>query len=168
MPIYRLSAFADEAAADFAGQIAALKRHGIDLMEIRGVNGKNLSKLTDDEAREARAMLDDAGVGLSALGSPYGKYPIEADFAVHREEFRRGLALAHMLGTEKIRMFSFFIPAGDDPAAWRGKVRDQLGEMLDLAAAEGVLLCHENEKGIYGDTDDRCATWSSVSCSCFA
>ena len=156
MPLFRLSAFADEAAADFAGQIAALKRHGIDLMEIRGVNGKNLSKLTDDEARKARAMLDDAGVGLSALGSPYGKYPIEADFAVHREEFRRGLALAHMLGTEKIRMFSFFIPAGNDPAAWRGKVRDQLGEMLDLAAAEGVLLCHENEKGIYGDTDDRC------------
>ena len=33
---------------------------------------------------------------------------------------------------------------------------DQLGEMLDMAKKENILLCHENEKGIYGDTDDRC------------
>ena len=53
-------------------------------------------------------------------------------------------------------MFSFFIPGGDDAANWRGKVMDQLGEMIEMAQAEGILLCHENEKGIYGDTADRC------------
>ena len=156
MTTFRLSAFADEAAVDFAGQLAELKKHGIDLLEIRGVDGKNMSKLTDEEARSAKQMMDDAGIGLSALGSPYGKYPIEADFAAHREDFRRGLELAHLLGADKIRMFSFFIPAGDDAASWRGKVMDQLGEMIEMAQAEGILLCHENEKGIYGDTADRC------------
>ena len=156
MTTFRLSAFADEAAVDFAGQLAELKKHGINLLEIRGVDGKNMSKLTDEEARAARQMMDDAGIGLSALGSPYGKYPIEADFAAHREDFRRGLELAHLLGADKIRMFSFFIPGGDDAANWRGKVMDQLGEMIEMAQAEGILLCHENEKGIYGDTADRC------------
>ena len=156
MNTFRLSAFADEAAVAFADQLSALKKHGIDLLEFRGYDGKNVSKLTDQEARTAKCMLDDAGISLSALGSPYGKYPIEADFAIHRAEFRRGLELAHMLGTDKIRMFSFFMPAEGDAAAWRGKVIDQLGEMLDMAKAEDVLLCHENEKGIYGDTDERC------------
>ena len=156
MTTFRLSAFADEAAADFSAQLAELKKHGIDLLEIRGVDGKNMSKLTDEEARSAKQMMDDAGIGLSALGSPYGKYPIEADFAAHREAFRRGLELAHLLGADKIRMFSFFIPGGDDAANWRGKVIDQLGEMIEMAQAEGILLCHENEKGIYGDTADRC------------
>ena len=156
MTTFRLSAFADEAAADFSAQLAELKKHGIDLLEIRGVDGKNMSKLTDEEARSAKQMMDDAGIGLSALGSPYGKYPIEADFAAHRDDFRRGLELAHLLGADKIRMFSFFIPGGDDAANWRGKVIDQLGEMIEMAQAEGILLCHENEKGIYGDTADRC------------
>ena len=156
MTTFRLSAFADEAASDFSAQLAELKKHGIDLLEIRGVDGKNMSKLTDEEARSAKQMMDDAGIGLSALGSPYGKYPIEADFAAHREDFRRGLELAHLLGADKIRMFSFFIPAGGDAANWRGKVIDQLGEMIEMAQAEGILLCHENEKGIYGDTADRC------------
>ena len=156
MNTFQLSAFADEAAVDFADQLAALKKHDIHLLEFRGYNGKNVSKLTDVEARSARCMMDDAGIGLSALGSPYGKYPIEADFSIHRADFQRGLELAHLLGADKIRMFSFFIPAATDAAAWRGKVIDQLGEMLDMAEKENILLCHENEKGIYGDTDDRC------------
>lgn len=156
MNTFQLSAFADEAAVDFADQLAALNKHEIHLLEFRGYNGKNVSQLTDDEARAAKRMMDDAGISLSALGSPYGKYPIEADFAIHRADFQRGLELSHLLGADKIRMFSFFIPAGNDPAAWRGKVIDQLGEMLDLAEKENIFLCHENEKGIYGDTDDRC------------
>ena len=90
MTTFRLSAFADEAASDFSAQLAELKKHGIDLLEIRGVDGKSMSKLTDEEARSAKQMMDDAGIGLSALGSPYGKYPIEADFAAHRDDFRRG------------------------------------------------------------------------------
>ena len=156
MTTFRLSAFADEAAKGFADQLAALRRHGIDMIEVRGVDGRNVSALTDDEARTARRMMDDAGVSLSALGSPYGKYPIDQPFASHMDDFRRGLALTHMLGGDKIRMFSFFMPAGDDPANWRSKVIDRLGQMLEAARAEGITLCHENEKGIYGDTCARC------------
>ena len=32
-----------------------------------------------------------------------------------------------------------------------------MGEMLYKAKDAGVTLCHENEKGIYGDTAGRCA-----------
>ena len=42
----RLCAFADEASPWIEGQIAALKRNGISLLEIRGVDEKNISEST--------------------------------------------------------------------------------------------------------------------------
>lgn len=157
MAEFRLSAFADEAAPELDKQIEALRRHRISMLEIRGVDGKNMSELTDDEARDVKRRLDDGGISLSALGSPYGKYPIDAPFEAHARDFRRGLELAHLLGAKAIRMFSFFMPEGcKDPGVWKGAVIDRLGRMLEWAADAGVALCHENEKAIFGDTGVRC------------
>lgn len=159
---YRLSAFADEADQQVEKQLDALRKNGITQIELRGVDGKSVADLSDEEAAFTKKRLDDAGVRLSSMGSPYGKYPIEQDFAPHRDAFRRGLELCGILGADRIRMFSFFMPKGDDPANWRGKVLDQLGMMLDDAKEVGVLLAHENEKGIYGDTDARCVDLMEV------
>lgn len=53
-------------------------------------------------------------------------------------------------------MFSFYPPKGEDIAAYRQQVIDQLGAMLDAADAQDIVLAHENEKGIYGDIPERC------------
>lgn len=34
---------------------------------------------------------------------------------------------------------------------------ERLERFLEASAGSGVTLCHENEKGIYGDTAARCA-----------
>ena len=153
---YQLSAFADEASQVVLEQIAALKKNNVSLIELRGVDGTSVARLTDEQAKEARKKLDDAGIKLSSMGSPYGKYAIEKDFGEHRDFFRRGLEICKILGADQIRMFSFFMPEGCNPADWRNKVIDQLGLMLEDATAAGIKLLHENEKGIYGDIDDRC------------
>ena len=150
------SAFSDEADKVFSQQLRALAGEGIRQMELRGVDGKSCAGLTDGEAKEARKMLDDSGVVLSALGSPYGKYPIEQDFASHLDAFKRGMEICSLLGAQRCRMFSFFIPKGDDPAQWKNKVLDQMDQMLSVARDAGVIPVHENEKGIYGDVTERC------------
>lgn len=157
MSSFQLSSFADEADASLKGQIEAMERHGVFLLEMRGVDGKNVSELTDQEAGDARKMLEDHGMTLSAMGSPYGKYPIDQPFGAHMDSFRRGLEICRRLGARRIRMFSFYMPKQGNPADWKNKVMDQLDEMLRAAEDAGVELCHENEKGIYGDTDARCA-----------
>ena len=164
MAQYQLSAFADEASRMLSEQLEAMKSNGISLIEMRGVDGKSVADLTDEEAKEAKRKLDDAGAALSSLGSPYGKYPIEQPFEAHLDAFKRGLEITKILGANRIRMFSFFMPREGDtnPASWRGKVIDQLGQMLDLADDAGIRLCHENEKGIYGDIDDRCVDLMEV------
>ena len=56
---FQLAAFADEADGALAKQITAMKENGIDYLEIRGVDGKNISNLTNEEAKEIKKRLDD-------------------------------------------------------------------------------------------------------------
>ena len=134
MAEFILSAFADEYSPNFDEQIEGLKKNGVGFMEIRGVDGKNISDLTEDEMKAVREKLDKAGIGVSSIGSPIGK----------------------ILGTKNIRMFSFYMPEGVTREEARPEVMKRLTAMLEIAKAEGVTLCHENEKGIYGDSPETC------------
>ncbi len=155
MANFILSAFADEASPIFDEQLRILREEGISLVELRGVDGKNCADLTLEEAAVLREKLDAAGIGLSALGSPFGKYPLAEPFEKHLEKFRHGLELCRVLGAKRIRMFSFYPAEGMDDAAIRSETLRRLDVMLTLAEEAGVLLVHENEKGIYGDVTAR-------------
>ena len=156
MTKFLLSAFADEANQNLDEQIKNLKEQGITKIELRGVDGINCSDLTEDKAKEVAAKLKDAGISLSALGSPYGKIGINDDFEPHFSKFEKSLEICKILDCNRIRMFSFYIPEGENPEKYKDAVIERLERMVELAKEYGVYLCHENEKGIYGDTDDRC------------
>lgn len=151
---YQICAFADEAGATPAEQIDAMRANGVTLLEMRSVNGKNVTTLTDDEVRDFRTQLDDAGIGVWAIGSPCGKHPLSEPFGPQLDTLRRTIDIARLAGASRIRMFSFY--GYDGSAAARDEVMDRLNRYVEAAAGSGVLLCHENEKGIYGDTADRC------------
>ena len=153
MAKFVLSAFADEASPMLDEQIKALKEEGISLIELRGVDGKNVSGLTIEEAANVKAKLDAAGICLSALGSPYGKASLGQAFDEHLASFKHGLELCKVLDCKRIRMFSFY-PAGPVEES-REEVLRRLEIMLALAEEAGVQLVHENEKGIYGDDTAR-------------
>lgn len=157
MNTMNIYAFADEASGRIDGQIAAMQRNGLQGLEIRGVDGQNISDISIEKAREVRRKLDDAGLCVWSMGSPIGKIGITSnDFAAHLDKLRHTLVLADVLGAKNLRMFSFYVPDGQ-AGEFRQKVIDQVGQMLQAAEGSGVALCHENEKGIYGDMADRCA-----------
>jgi sugar phosphate isomerase/epimerase len=147
---YRLAAFADEAAHDLAGQISAMRENGIELLEIRGVDGENIDRISDKKAREIRNRLDDVGIAVWSLGSPFGKIGIGDDFAPHLDSFRHSLEIADILGAKHIRLFSFYGTSDIEP------VLEKLTQFIDAAKGTDIILCHENEKGIYGDTAAKC------------
>lgn len=153
---FQLAAFADEAATALHGQITALCENQIPYLEIRGVDGKNVSKLTLAEAKEVRARLEDSGRSVWSIGSPYGKISITEDFAPHLDLFRHGLELAKVLGASRIRLFSFYVPGGK-AEDYTNEVLERMARFCEAAAPHGITLCHENEKGIYGDIPSRCA-----------
>lgn len=151
-----LSAFSDEYATPFEEQLKGMKELGINYIEIRGVDGKNVSKLTQYDVKEAKAKLDAYGIGVSAIGSPFGKLKLDGDMDEHLESLRRMLDMANVMGAKYLRMFSFYPPEGKNITEYRSEVLDAIGRALIIAREYGVTLCHENEALIYGAVPERC------------
>jgi len=156
----RLSAFADEISADLDEQIAVLRDEHIRFLELRGAWNINVLDLSDQQVADIKRALDAAGIGVSAIGSPIGKAPIDTPFDEYLHRFERAITVARAFDTSYIRIFSFYPPTSEgaaaDPAAWRDEALRRLRELTARAGAAGVTLLHENEKEIYGDTIARC------------
>ena len=151
-----VSAFSDEYADGLVEQCEALNRFGISYMEMRGVNGKNVSTLTKDEVGESKKILCDYGIKVSSIGSPLGKIKLDGDLSSHLEVAKRVFETANELGAKNIRMFSFYLSDGKSREECRGQVFDTLEKLVKLAEDYNVTLCHENEALIYGESPEKC------------
>ena len=150
-----LSAFADEYADSLKEQCEALNKFGIENIEIRGVNGKNVSVLTENEVMEAKKTLDDYGIKVSSIGSPLGKIDIKGDLNGHYETAKRVYETANILGTKNVRIFSFY--SKETPFdKCKSEVYAGLEKLVDLSDDTGLTLCHENEARIYGESPEKC------------
>lgn len=152
----RLSGFADEIASPLKQQIETLKKLGVRYIEMRGVNGKSLVDHTLDEVRKIKIQLDAEGIKISAIGSPIGKILVTDAFEEHFCLYKKTVEIAKILETPNIRMFSFYIPKGEDPGKYRDEVFRRMKRFVEYAKEENVILLHENEKDIYGDIASRC------------
>ena len=148
---FLLSGFSDEASPNLTEQIALMQKLGVTYIEPRNVNGKNIVDLSDTELREMAKELADADIKVSNIGSPVGKIPLDGDIEAECRRLDRALTAAELLGAPTVRVFSFFESQGR-----REEVFDRMATLMRVAEGRGASLLHENEKGIYGDTDDRC------------
>lgn len=133
MAEFILSAFADEAAEGLDEQLEALAQENIRMIELRGVDGANCSELGVEDAVRIHKKLEAHHVTLSALGSPYGKIGIRDSFDEHFDKFARSMEVCKVLECSRIRMFSFYIPQGEEPEKYRGEVFGRLERMVELA-----------------------------------
>lgn len=151
-----VSAFADEIDPQLSVQMDVLENLGISHIEMRGVDGTNIADLTLEQGKGIKKRLDAKGFHVSALGSPIGKISITEPFEAHMSKFCHVLDLAEILQTKYIRLFSFFIPEGQDPDCFREAVLERMQAFIQEAEKRKIVLLHENEKDIYGDTPARC------------
>lgn len=160
----KLSGFGDEIHVSLEKQLAFMDALGIHAIEVRGVDGVNVSALTDEQAHAARATLDRYGFEVSALGSPIGKTDIKDDFSKALDAFKRTVDIAHLLKAPAIRLFSFYVPR-EDSDAWGDESIRRLAAFKEAAKGSGVMLLHENEGGIYGETPDHCLRLAKELCN---
>ena len=156
---FMIGAFGDEIADDLETQLQVLNELKIPCLELRAAWGVNVLNLSDEQVARVRALCDGHGVTVSALGSPIGKSPIEAPVETEVKNLQRVIEIGRHLGTENIRIFSFH-PPGDsasvDYDSYLDSAIDRIGRLVAVAEEEDVTLLLENEKGIVGDTLDRC------------
>jgi len=156
---FTLSAFGDEIAVKLHDQLRVLNELRIPGLELRTVWGKNVLELDDEEARKVAELCASMGVRVNAIGSPIGKSPINDAM---EEEFRkldRILRTGEIVGTRRIRVFSYYPPDTSTNAHYDQYVEpavERLTQLAERAAAYGYQLMLENEKEIVGDTVARC------------
>jgi len=160
MSVYeKISGFADEISQDFDQQLKTVTDLGMKYICIRSAEHKGIADYTPEEVRTVLLpKLQAAGVGVSSLGTAIGKVEVddEEGFAKQLEQLETLCETAKLLDCSFIRMFSFLIPKDADADSYTDVVLDKLRQFIRIAEKHDVVLLHENEKGIYGDTGARC------------
>lgn len=140
------------------------RRYELHWAEIRylKLGGKSSYVYTDatpTQLKEIKARLDDAGVKLSVLDtaiykialpgtvpageSPAYVGPAQENFNHQIEDLKRAAGAAHVLGTQKIRIFTFRRVAQPDSVF--GRVVDELDKAIAVARQHDITLLVENE-----------------------
>jgi sugar phosphate isomerase/epimerase len=154
--MWTISGFADEISPDPELQCKLLTDLGIGYVEFRGAWDKNVLDLDDHQLEQVRRTLERHGIRPSSVASPIGKVSVTDDFDGYPRRLDRALHTAKVLGAPYVRIFSFLIPEGDDPARHRDEVLRRMAALAARAEGQEPLLVHENEKHIYGDVPARC------------
>ncbi len=152
----RLSAFADEVTEDFNEQVKFLVSENIGYIEPRFINKKNIMALSRNELMEARRIIRESGLKISAIGSPIGKVRLDEPFGPHLDKFKHAIDLAVFFETPFIRVFSYYAPEGKNIDNYRGEVLERMAAQADLLSGTDVIMAHENEAGIYGHSAKNC------------
>ncbi|WP_311211455.1 MULTISPECIES: sugar phosphate isomerase/epimerase family protein [unclassified Arthrobacter] len=153
--VWSLSGFGDEVDPDPAIQAAVLLALGASHLEVRSAWGTNVSELEPEAVQRLKEILDEKGLKVSAVASPIGKVDVSLPVEHELARLRQIISVAKALDTKYVRIFSFYRGEDQGQEEIRDAVMERMAALASEAAASDVILLHENEKGIYGDTPER-------------
>jgi L-ribulose-5-phosphate 3-epimerase len=158
---FRIAVINDEISQEFgrACEITS-KEFGMNWIELRGMSNKNLLKLDAQEIEEARRILkkyelqvtdiasplfkvDWPGAPLSKFSPKRDKFNADFTFEQQDEVLERGIELAKIFKTDRLRFFDFW--RLDDQAPHRAAIDEKLRDATEKAAKKNVILVLENE-----------------------
>ncbi len=154
--MWTLSGFVDEISPDFSEQCRVASGLGLAYVELRSAWDVNILDLKQEQLAVMTDTLASHGLQVSSIGSPIGKIFIDEPFPPHLDRMRHAAEVAHVFHAPYIRIFSFFLRPGAEPADHRDEVIDRMRALARVAEDADVILLHENEKEIYGDVPSRC------------
>jgi len=143
-----LSGIADEAGQSIERQIEAHKDLGWNHIEIRNVDGKNLTDLNEVEFNQVAEKLEKTGMKVCCFASQIANWArkISGNFDIDVKELERAIPRMHCLNTKYIRIMSYPNDNWKD-SDWRKEVMRRLKELARIAEDGGVILVHENCSG---------------------
>ncbi len=153
---FTLSAFGDEIAEDVDEQLRVLDELDIGFLELRSAWGTNVLDLSDADVGRLVDRGEANSIRVSCIGSPVGKSQIDRPIDEVVDDLERILEIAKMLGTDRIRVFSFSPETDGQQASRVDESISRLRVMSGIAAERDAVLLLENEGGLVGDTPERC------------
>ncbi|MDA0659773.1 MAG: TIM barrel protein [Planctomycetota bacterium] len=162
-----LSGFGDESAHSKSAelQFAALAAMGLQYYSLRfidtGEGVKNVMQLTPPEIHRVLELQAEYGLRVATIGSPIGKVKLldvedgtsnrYVPFSTYlKNEVPRVCELAHAFDTNLVRGFSFYHPRGTDLRKCLPQAIEQLGQIAEHCASEGIVFGLEVEANLIG------------------
>ncbi len=140
-------------------------------LKLNGITRYVYSEATPGQLKEIKRRMNDAGVKLSVLDTaifkitlpgtvPAGENPAYVDpaqnnFSRQMDDLKRAADAAHVLGTQKIRIFTFRRVA--QPPSIFSRIIEELGKAIVIARQHDVTLLVENEYDCNVGTGDEIA-----------
>ncbi len=154
----RLGIITDEITEDLGPALDFISSYSLRYCELRDIWRKNIMNSPREDVKRAKELIEDHHLQVSDISSPIFKWNLP-EMPAHpekRDTFRanfteqdrddllkKSFELAHFLGTEKVRVFSYW--RVDEPEKAYPRVRDRLAKAADLAGQNRIVLVLENE-----------------------
>jgi len=154
--MFKQAVFTDEVSQDLERVIAVCKEFGLDGVELRSLWGyKAPQDIPDADIRRIKTMLDDAGLQVCCIASPFFKCDIDSpsEIAQHHDILRRCGEIAHVFGIKLVRGFTFWRKGAYDKA----RILDLYQPVLEICEAEDIVIGIENEASTFIGTGHRLA-----------
>ncbi len=145
------SGISDEAGQAVETQIQAHQDLGWDHLELRLIDGTNLTAIADEAFDRVYAKVTEAGLKVSCFGSAVANWarPITCDANIDIDDLERAIPRMHRFGTRFIRVMSY----PNDPKQplpepqWRKEAIRRMKALAKMAEDGGIILAHENCSG---------------------
>ncbi len=153
------SGIADEAGKDIATQVKAQRELGWDHIELRLVDGTNITQLDDKAFARVYDAVTEAGLQVSCFGSAIANWarPITCDPQIDRDDLKAAIPRMQRLGCPFIRVMSY-PNHPDDPVPereWRREAIKRMRYLAGMAEDAGITLVHENCSGWGGQSAEN-------------
>jgi len=151
---FKLGAISDGFSQDFAEALKILKGYGLPWVEIRNVWGVYNTEATPAQIQRIKDLLNkyqcrvsvvDTALykcvlpGTKAVGGEKDLYP----YAGQMDLLQRAIERARALGTDKLRIFTFWRTS--EPTRVFDRISEELAKAAQIAHASGMRLLIENE-----------------------
>lgn len=145
------SGISDEAGQSLEKQIQAHNDLGWEHLELRMVEGKNITQISDDQFAEVDRKLREAGKKVSCFGSAIANWarPITCDAQIDIDDLKQAIPRMKQMDVPFLRVMSYPNDK-DNPVSepeWRKEAIARMKVLAKMAEDGGITLVHENCSG---------------------
>lgn len=157
MQMFKRAVMTDEISQDPGRAVAIARKFGLDGVELRSAWEKNPHELSRVEIGKINALIRDAGLQMPCVAAPVFKCRLEEplDYLAHLEILKRSIEVAHALGADLVRGFTFW----DDGRFAHNLplIAEKIATVAPILADGGVTLALESDPATYANSNQKLA-----------
>lgn len=151
---FKLGVISDELSSDFEEALKIMKGYGLSWVEIRTVWGTYNTEASPQQVVRLKDLLEKYELKVSVLDTALFKCALPGTTTpAHQKDLypypkqmdllKRAIDRAHSLGTNKLRVLSFW--RLERPEEYYPRIAEELSKAADIARAAGIRLVLEDE-----------------------